>query len=71
MIDEKYQGRGFGRAAMVKLIDIVSKKYEVNVVYLSIIEENQVARKLYESIGFQYINEKDENGEPIFQYVIS
>lgn len=50
MIDEKYQGRGFGRIAMKKLIDIVSKKYEVNVIYLSIIEENKVAYNLYKSI---------------------
>lgn len=70
MIDEKYQGRGFGRTAMMKLIDIVSKEYGVNTIYLSIVEENTLAYNLYKSIGFEYINEKDVNGELIFKYKV-
>jgi diamine N-acetyltransferase len=70
MIDEKYQGKGFGRIAMMKLIDIVSKKYEVSTIYLSIVEENILAYNLYKSIGFEYINEKDVNGELIFKYTV-
>jgi diamine N-acetyltransferase len=70
MIDEKYQGKGFGRVAMINLLDIVSKKYDVNTIYLSIIEENTLAYKLYENIGFEYMNEKDVNGELLFKYTI-
>ncbi|MFD3157292.1 GNAT family N-acetyltransferase [Haloimpatiens sp. FM7330] len=70
MIDKKYQCRGFGRIAMMKLIDIVSKEYGVNTVYLSVFEQNILAYNLYKSIGFKYINEKDVNGELIFQYTI-
>ena len=70
IIDEKYQGKGYGRIAMTKLIDIVSKKYEVDTIYLSIVEENILAYNLYKSIGFEYINEKDANGELIFKYRI-
>lgn len=70
MIDEKYQGKGFGRKAMVKLIDIVSKEYGVNTIYLSIIEENKAAYNLYKSIGFKFINDRDPNGELIFKYTI-
>ncbi|WP_346870546.1 GNAT family N-acetyltransferase [Clostridium sp. UBA5119] len=70
MIDEKYQGKGFGRIAMTNLIDIVSKKYDVNTIYLSIVEQNTLAYSLYKSIGFEYINEKDINGELIFKYTI-
>ena len=70
MIDEKYQGKGFGRAAMMKLMDIVSKEYGVSDIYLSIIEENEAAYHLYKSIGFKYINERDPNGELIFKYMI-
>lgn len=70
MIDKKHQGKGYGKAAMLKLIEIVSKKYEVDTVYLSIIEENKVAYELYKSIEFEYINEKDPNGEPIFKYTV-
>ncbi|MGE8202953.1 GNAT family N-acetyltransferase [Heyndrickxia sp. NPDC080065] len=70
MIDEKYQGKGLGKVAMMKLIDIVSKEYGVNVIYLSIIEENRLAYSLYKSIGFEFINERDPNGELIFKYTI-
>ncbi|WP_342506902.1 GNAT family N-acetyltransferase [Sporosarcina sp. FSL K6-2383] len=71
MIDEKYQGQGLGRKAMRKLIEIVSEEYGVKVIYLSIIEENEVAFKLYKSIGFEFMNERDPNGELIFQYVMN
>ncbi len=71
MIDEKYQGKGLGRKAMLKLIEIVSKEYGVKVIYLSIIEENEVAFELYKSIGFVFANERDPNGELIFMYTIN
>ena len=58
MIDEKYQGKGYGKIAMMKLINIVSKEYGVNVIYLSVTEENRTAYNLYESIGFEFMNEK-------------
>lgn len=71
IIDERHQGKGFGKIAMRKLIDIVLKEYGVNTIYLSIVEENAVAYNLYESIGFKYMNEKDpNNGELLFQYTV-
>jgi diamine N-acetyltransferase len=68
MIDEKYQGKGLGKIAMRKLMDIVMKEYGVDVLYLSIIKENIAAYHLYKSLGFEYMNEKDPNGELIFKY---
>ncbi|WP_353050060.1 GNAT family N-acetyltransferase [Bacillus sp. ISL-39] len=71
MIEEKFQGKGFGKNAMVNLIDKVSKEYGVQVVYyLSIIEEITIAHRLYKDLGFQYTNERDPNGELIFKYTI-
>lgn len=71
MIDEKYQGKGYGKIAMIKLIDIVSKKYDVNVIYLSITEENSIAYSLYKSLGFEFMNEVDpNNGELLFKYTL-
>lgn len=71
MIDEQYQGKGYGKIAMLKLIEIVSKEYGVNVIYLSIKEDNKKAYKLYKSIGFEYMKEKDQNnGELLFKYII-
>ena len=71
MIDEKHQGKGLGRKAMLKLIEIVAKEYGVEVIYLSIIEENEVALNLYKSIGFEFMNERDPNGELIFKYTMN
>ncbi|MGD6842531.1 GNAT family N-acetyltransferase [Bacillus infantis] len=72
MIDEKYQGRGLGKLAMVKLIEIASRQYDVNVIYLSIKEENRTAYRLYTNIGFEFMNERDpQNGELLFNYTIS
>ncbi|SDN14800.1 diamine N-acetyltransferase [Psychrobacillus sp. OK028] len=71
IIDEKHQGKGYGKLAMMKLIDMVSKEYGVNVIYLSITEENRTAYNLYKNIGFEFMNEKDpNNGELLFKYTI-
>lgn len=71
MIDESCQGKSFGKMAMIKLIDKVSKEYGIKAIYLSIIEENTVAHKLYRDLGFEYTNERDPNGELIFKYAIN
>lgn len=71
LIDEKYQGKGYGKMAMIKLIDLVLKEYGVNVIYLSITEENRTAYSLYKSIGFEFMNEIDpNNGELLFKFTI-
>lgn len=72
MIDEKHQGKGYGKLAIMNLIDMVSKEYGVNVIYLSITEENRTAYNLYKNIGFEFMNERDpNNGELLFKYTIN
>lgn len=69
LIDGRYQGMGIGKAAMTKLIDIVLREYQVDTIYLSLVKGNNIAKKLYESIGFQDMNEIDpNNGELMFKY---
>lgn len=70
IIDRKYQGKGFGKLAMKELIKIVTEKYNVNTVYLSFVKDNEVARKLYENIGFKYTGERDPEGEFIYKFKI-
>lgn len=70
IIDQKYQGQGLGKEAMKGLIKKVSEEYEVDVLYLSIVEENKVAYHLYTQLGFEYMNERDPNGELIFKYKV-
>ena len=55
MIDEKHQGKGYGKAAMKVFIDLVKSKphgYEVKYIYTSVVPTSVVAVKLYESVGF-------------------
>ena len=65
MIDKKFQGKGFGKKAMdlalefIKTFPCGTAKY----CWLSYESDNDVARKLYKSVGFEETDEKD--GEEI------
>lgn len=52
MIDQKFQKRGYGRAAVIKLMDLVREKYGHVSFYTSFESENTVAGKLYMDLGF-------------------
>lgn len=71
LIDENHQGKGIGKTSMKKLVEVVSKEYKVDIIYLSIIGGNKVAYNLYTSVGFEDMNEIDpSNGESMFIYTI-
>ena len=52
MIDTRHQNRGYGRAALLNVIDIIQADKKYNKIYLSFEPENTVAKKLYEKLGF-------------------
>jgi len=52
MIDSRYQNKGYGKVAVLKLLDLIREKYGSTPFYTSFEPENIVAGKLYESIGF-------------------
>ena len=52
MVDEKYQGRGYGRFAMNWILDLYRSDERIKAVGISYEPENDVARKLYASLGF-------------------
>lgn len=54
MIDQRYQGRGYGRAAMLLLIDRIRSEMDEahDRIYISFEPENKIAKSLYESLGF-------------------
>jgi len=65
MIDKNYQGRGFGKVALVKLITLITEGERCEEIKLTVVPENTVAQGLYESVGF--INTRDmHDGELIF-----
>ncbi len=52
MIDTKHQSKGYGRKAMELLINRIKEDKEHHVIYLSFEPENELAKSLYESMGF-------------------
>ncbi len=61
MIDREYQGKGYGRAALLKALERLQQFPECQAVYISFEPENDVAKKLYTSLGFTPTGELIEN----------
>ena len=57
MFDKKYQKRGYGRASVLKLLDLIREKYGKIEFYTSFEPKNIIAEKLYESVGFKKTGE--------------
>lgn len=63
MIDERYQGKGYGKEALRGFIDFFQSKYpKADQIYTSANVNNPVAIGLYESMGFQK--------EEVFSYMV-
>jgi diamine N-acetyltransferase len=67
MIDEKFQGKGYGRKAVHAVIENLSKNPDCRELYLSFVPENTGAATLYENIGFERTGEISE-GEIVMRY---
>jgi diamine N-acetyltransferase len=52
MVDKNFQGQGYGRFGMGKMLEIFRAEERVKEVGISYEPENEVARKLYASFGF-------------------
>lgn len=68
LIDEKYQGQGYGSAALKGLIDLLVREYNRPKIYLSVIKGNDTAIRLYEKFGFSFTGKRDLHGEHIMVY---
>jgi diamine N-acetyltransferase len=53
MIDQNHQKKGYGKAAMLQLIDMAKARNKYETLKLSVEPENAVAIHLYESFGFK------------------
>ena len=69
MIDEKHQGKGYGRAATIEVIEQLKQNEDCKEIYLSFAPENTNAEKLYKSIGFERTGELN-GSEVVMRYVI-
>lgn len=63
MVDEKLQGKGYGKASMEKIIEYAKDKFDYKEVYLSEVPENERAKRLYEGFGFKYTGEVEDGEE--------
>ena len=63
MIDSRYQGRGYGKAALAAALDFVRTFPcgRAEYCFLSYEPENEHARRLYQSFGFRENGEMDED----------
>ena len=63
MIDEKYQGKGYGSIAIKLCIDYIKSKPfgSSNDVILTCNIDNSIAIHIYENIGFKDTGERDDN----------
>ncbi len=63
MIDQSMQGRGYGSAALERVIDYIRTKPfgESNRIALTCNKDNSAARRLYESKGFSANGSEDED----------
>ncbi len=65
MIAADQQRKGYGKAAMAKVIEYVRLLPNARELFLSHLEANTEAGAFYKSLGFTYTGEKDEDGELI------
>ena len=63
MIDERYQGKGYGRQALNRVIEILRFHGAQREVRTDVAPDNQVAKTLYESLGFRESQASSSNGE--------
>ena len=68
-VDERYQGRGYGRTATKKVLDAMKQDGKYSKIVLCYIEGNDAARKLYENFGFVKIG-RDED-EIIMELILN
>lgn len=64
MIDRAHQGKGYGRAAMEAVIEMMADRVGCQEIVTSFVPDNAVAAGLYDSLGFCPTGEV-EDGEPL------
>jgi diamine N-acetyltransferase len=68
MIDSRFQKRGFGRRAVELVLQHVKTRPQVKYLLTSCAPGEGSPRGFYETMGFTYTGEVDEDGELIMKY---
>lgn len=61
MIDEKYQRKGYGKAALLLAVKYLEEEFKIKKIYLSFVHNNYIAEKLYSSCGFVKTGKKEND----------
>lgn len=61
MIDEQFQGKGYGKEALKLMIDIMKDEKKYDIIELGCSRNNISAMKYYESCGFYYSGDDYED----------
>jgi diamine N-acetyltransferase len=70
MIDKQYQGNGYGKKALINLMNTIKSETLNKEIWLSLHPNNAVAIKLYCDYGFnQEITGLEEEDEIFFKYI--
>ncbi|GAB2540929.1 GNAT family N-acetyltransferase [Gracilibacillus alcaliphilus] len=69
MIDQRYQGNGYGKSAILEVIKQLEAKSDCKEIRVSHVPHNKAANGLYKSLGFEETGEM-EDGETVLSYVI-
>jgi len=67
MIDERYQGRGYGRKALESVIQHLKEESNANALHTSCREGKGSPKRFYKKMGFKETGEKLDNGERIMK----
>lgn len=59
LVDKQFQHQGYGRQAMVIMIDRMRQLPGCDAIYLDFHQDNTAARHLYESLGFVIVDKND------------
>ena len=65
MIDEKYQGKGYGKAAVKAIIEYVKGYPVFETINLGAFPDNDAAIKFYENCGFTLTGEVLDDGDEV------
>ena len=57
MIGRQFQGKGYGKQAVLTFIDYFKNRHNADQIYISVSLENTVARNMFAAIGFKEIKE--------------
>ncbi len=67
MIDKKYQGKGYGRAAIVELVKLLKRKKDCKEILTTYVPGNEISKKLFFSLGFRETGKIVEEEERVIR----